>query len=94
VNADEHYLPVIGSAASDCRQVCAPWKLKSAVHDFLDGTFPPERRASDKPIAMACFLLVTFFPDRPLLSVPRFRSSIAFLTFSPAFFPYLAIGAP
>jgi hypothetical protein len=33
------------------------------------GTFPPLRRASDKPIAIACFRLFTFRPDRPLLSV-------------------------
>src|SRR5258706_15876788 len=28
--------------------------------DFFDGTFPPARLASDNPMAMACFLLVTF----------------------------------
>jgi hypothetical protein len=59
--------------------------------DFLRGTLPPSLRASDSPIAIACFLLVTFFPDRPLLSVPFFFSCIAFSTFSDAFFPYLAI---
>jgi hypothetical protein len=59
--------------------------------DFLRGTFPPARRASDKPMATACFRLVTFFPDRPLLSVPFLRSCIARLTFCDAFFPYLAI---
>lgn len=62
--------------------------------DFLGGTFPPARRASDKPIAIACFRLFTFFPDRPLLSVPFFRSLIALFTFAAAFLPYLAIGAP
>src|SRR5689334_17454376 len=31
-------------------------------------------------MAMACFLLVTFFPERPLLRVPRLRSCIAFFT--------------
>jgi hypothetical protein len=55
------------------------------------GTLPPARLASERPIAMACFRLVTFFPDRPDFRVPRFRSSIARLTFSPAFFPYFAI---
>jgi hypothetical protein len=49
--------------------------------DLLRGTFPPACRASDNPIAMACLRLVTFFPDRPLLSVPRFRSRITFSTF-------------
>ena len=52
------------------------------------GTFAPDRRASDKPIAIACFLLVTFLPELPLRSVPRLRSRMTFSTFSPAFFPY------
>jgi hypothetical protein len=58
---------------------------------FFLGTFAPARRASDSPMAIACFRLVTFFFDLPLFKVPLFRSSIAFLTFSCAFFPYLAI---
>ena len=58
---------------------------------FLRGTFPPARRASDSPIAIACFRLVTFFPERPLLNVPLLRSRIALLTFWEAFLPYLAI---
>lgn len=57
---------------------------------FFDGTLPPASRASDRPMAIACFLLVTFLPE-PLFNVPRLRSRIAFSTFSPAFFPYLAI---
>jgi hypothetical protein len=57
----------------------------------LRGTFPPARRASDNPIAMACFRLFTVFPDRPLFKVPLFRSRIARLTFWDAFLPYLAI---
>jgi len=61
------------------------------AEDFLLGTLPPALRASDNPIAIACFLLVTFFPDRPLFSVPSLRSCIAFSTFSEAFLPYLAI---
>ena len=32
---------------------------------FFFGTFAPSRRASLKPIAMACLRLVTFLPDRP-----------------------------
>jgi hypothetical protein len=59
--------------------------------DFLGGTLAPAFRASYNPIAMACLRLFTFFPDRPLLSFPVFRSCIAFSTFSAAFFPYLAI---
>src|SRR6266487_5734925 len=58
---------------------------------FLRGTFPPARRASDSPIAMACFRLVTFLPERPLFKVPFLRSCIALLTFCAAFLPYLAI---
>src|SRR5438045_1017108 len=59
--------------------------------DFFFGTLPPSLRASDNPIAIACFLLVTFLPDLPLFKVPSLRSCIAFLTFFCAFFPYLAI---
>src|SRR6266446_2920036 len=59
--------------------------------DFFFGTLPPSFRASDNPIAIACFLLVTFLPDLPLFSVPSLRSCIAFLTFFCAFLPYLAI---
>src|SRR5437868_13548727 len=59
--------------------------------DFFFGTLPPSLRASDYPIAIACFLLVTFLPDLPLFSVPSLRSCIAFLTFFCAFFPYFAI---
>jgi hypothetical protein len=57
--------------------------------DFFDGTLPPSLRASDRPMAIACFLLVTFLPEPPLRSVPRFRSCIAFSTFSLDFLPYL-----
>jgi hypothetical protein len=56
---------------------------------FFAGTLPPARRASDSPMAMACLRLVTFLPELPLFSVPRFRSCITFSTFSDAFFPYL-----
>src|SRR6185436_237744 len=58
--------------------------------DFFDGTLPPSRRASDNPMAMACLRLVTFLPELPLFSVPRFRSCMAFSTLSCAFFPYFA----
>src|SRR5690606_36904289 len=49
------------------------------------GTFAPERRASDRPIAIACLRLVTFLPERPLFNVPRLRSRIARATFLDAF---------
>ena len=35
-------------------------------------------------MAIACLRLVTFFPLRPLLSVPRFSSCMARSTFLPA----------
>lgn len=58
---------------------------------FFLGTFAPARRASESPMAIACFRLVTFFPDFPLFKVPLFRSCITVLTFACAFFPYLGI---
>jgi hypothetical protein len=57
--------------------------------DFFFGTFAPERRASESPMAMACLRLFTFLPELPLLSVPCLRSCIAFSTFFDAFFEYL-----
>ena len=59
--------------------------------DFFAGTFPPARRASDSPMAIACLRLVTFLPDFPLRNVPVLRSCIAFLTFDCAFVPYFAM---
>jgi hypothetical protein len=60
--------------------------------DFLDerfrGTLAPFSRASESPIAIACLRLVTFRPERPLLSVPDFRFFIARLTLLPAALPY------
>ena len=56
--------------------------LRGTCYDLrLRGTFAPALRASERPIAIACLRLVTFFPDFPLRSVPFFRSSIAFFTF-------------
>ena len=52
---------------------------------FFFGTFAPDLRASDSPIAIACFRLVTFFPLRPLFSVPLFFSRITRATFFCAF---------
>ena len=58
--------------------------------DAFGGTLPPARLASDNPMAIACFRLVTFLPNRPLFSAPSFRSCMALSTFSDAFLPYLA----
>ena len=57
------------------------------------GTFAPRLRASDKPMAMACFRLVTFLPE-PLLSVPCLRSCMVFCTFDCAVLPYWVAMVP
>src|SRR2546422_885293 len=57
----------------------------------LRGTLAPARRASLRPMAIACLRLRTFLPDRPERSVPRFRSRIARSTFFDAFLPYFAM---
>lgn len=46
---------------------------------FFRGTFFPFERASDSPIAIACFLLFTLRP-LPDLSVPFLRRRIALST--------------
>lgn len=56
---------------------------------LLFGTFAPDRRASDKPMAMACLRLFTLAPERPLRSLPRFISCIVRLTFRPLDLLYL-----
>ena len=53
--------------------VCSPQRRQA---DFLLGTFLPFARASDSPIAIACFLLLTVLPLLPLLSVPALRRSM------------------
>ena len=58
---------------------------------FFGGTFFPFRLASERPMAIACFRLFTFFPLRPLLSVPFLRLCIADFTDFLDPFPYLAI---
>jgi hypothetical protein len=63
------------------------------------GTLAPFFRASESPIAIACFLLLTFRPEVPLLSVPALRFFMARLTLSAAsleyfrFFAFFAIAA-
>ena len=62
-----------------------------AVFRFFDaffGTFFPLARASDRPIAIACLRLVTFFFERPLFKVPALRFFIARSTSAEAFFEY------
>src|ERR1051326_4458517 len=71
-----------------------PPPLDSPIHFLRDGTLAPERRASDKPIAIACLRLLTFRPERPLRSLPRFISCIARLTFLPLARPYLRLAIP
>src|SRR6266545_5999427 len=44
------------------------------------GTRAPFLRASERPMAIACLRLFTFFPLRPLLSVPFLRLRIALST--------------
>jgi hypothetical protein len=55
------------------------------------GTLLPARRASERPIAIACPRLLTFLPLRPERSVPDLRSFIAFFTFFAAPFEYFRL---
>jgi len=55
--------------------------LLAFLVDFLAGTFFPSFRASERPIAIACFRLLTVLPERPLFKVPFFRLCNARATF-------------
>jgi hypothetical protein len=55
------------------------------------GTFLPAFLAFDNPMAMACLGLVTFFPLRPLLSLPFFIAFISVSTLLPAAGEYLRL---
>jgi hypothetical protein len=68
-----------------------PVALRFFAAFFGAGTLAPFSRASDKPMATACFGLVTFFPERPDLSFPSFISCIACPTDFCAVFEYFAI---
>ena len=57
--------------------------------DFFFGTFSPARRASDKPMAIACFRLLIVLPELPLFKVPALRSCIVLATFFEAALEYL-----
>ena len=59
---------------------------------FFFGTFLPFFRASESPIAIACFRLFTL-PPLPLLSVPFFFLCMARFTSLPALREYFAIGS-
>jgi hypothetical protein len=64
-----------------------PLFFEDALPFGAGGTLPPSRRASERPMAMACLRLVTFFPE-PLFSVPRFNLCISVSTLSCALLPY------
>lgn len=66
---------------------------RSRQLDLFRGTLAPFFRASERPMAMACFRLLTLppFPLFPDLSVPVFFRCIALFTDFPAARPYLAI---
>ena len=63
------------------------------LEELLRGTFAPFLRASERPIAIACFRLFTVppFPPGPDLSVPRFLRRIALATFLLAARPYFRV---
>jgi hypothetical protein len=62
--------------------------LVAFLLDFLAfGTLPPSRRASERPMAIACRRLFTFLPERPERRVPAFISSMLRCTFLPAKLP-------
>jgi hypothetical protein len=66
-------------------------RSKTQRDDFRFGTFLPFLRASDKPMAMACFRLLTLPPRPPLprLRVPRLRRRMALPTSFDALREYL-----
>lgn len=67
-------------------------RIRRCIYEaFLRGTLAPFFRASESPMAMACFRLFTCPPLPPLpdLSVPRFFRRMALATVLLAAFPYL-----
>lgn len=62
--------------------------LRAFFAGFSAGTFLPSFRASERPIAIACFLLLTFCPELPLFNVPFFRLCNARATFFVAALEY------
>ena len=63
--------------------------LAFRVRVVFFGTFAPAALASERPIAIACFRLVTWRPERPLFNVPALRFFTARSTELDAFFEYL-----
>jgi hypothetical protein len=75
--------PILGNCCH-----CRAGELYAA---FFCGTFAPFLRASDKPIAIACFRLFTLppLPPRPERNVPFFFRRMALATVFDAAAPYL-----
>jgi hypothetical protein len=65
------------------------WAGEERYDFFGGGTFFPARRASERPMAMACLGFVTFLPLRPDLSCPFFIARISVSTLLPAAEEYL-----
>ena len=62
------------ATARDARRLSASSGSPTACgRAFAPEPCRPARRACDKPIAIACLRLFTRFPERPLLSLPRFN---------------------
>lgn len=59
------------------------------ISHLFFATFLPALRALERPIAIACFLLVTFLPLLPLRNLPSFLAFISAFTLFPADFEYL-----
>jgi len=75
---DEYEAPVFSEEElSGLDGNSGPRRVLPLEDDFFFGTFPPARRASERPIAMACLRLVTFLPEPPERRVPRLRSYIS-----------------
>jgi len=67
----------------------AAFVVRDFFADFFAGTFFPSFRASERPIAIACFRLLTVLLDLPLFNVPFFRLCNARATFFVAALEYL-----
>src|ERR1700712_3661859 len=72
-----------GAPGARRRSLRAPGRERRVrAYSFgFGGIFLPALRASERPMARACLGLVTFFPLRPLFSLPCFISRISRSTF-------------
>src|SRR5205823_14844308 len=79
------------AGTAPCRGVVSQTFGRNSHAAFFFGTLAPFFRASESPMAMACFRLLTRPPLPPLpeRSVPRFFRRIALATVLPAALPYL-----